>query len=257
MERPKYLEYRHRRDQIIQYNVVREVKATLEKPAPKLLRMVGKKMTATHDSYSETWVMELRVSDVRPDYSGLVKSQVTEAHRMINGEEVGYEGITDPTTEFLNETVDRVGQLKEISGTLPTPHLLLFPEDPMGSGQDWTRSRMEMLPKCGPDGSVSGYDSMKVNYSCRVDAFGDEGTEFADIAISGTGTRGTEEDPIRQEYEVTGNIRFAIRDGHIMTANVVRRMKSFFDVYILTSTATEEFSHGSQGTEKSVGGMRL
>ena len=257
MERPKYLEYRHRRDQIVRYTVTREVCNTLEKPAAALLRLVGKKMKATRDSYSEFWEMELRVSDVRPDWSGLVKTQVTSAQRFVQGEEASYAGLSDPTTEFLNETVDRYGKLTELAGTLPTPHLLLFPEDPMSTGQEWTSSRMEILPLCGPDGIISGYGPMEVTYRGRVDAYGDDGTEFADIAISASGVRGTQDDPVRQEYEVLGNVRFAIREGHTISAKVTRRLKSFFDVYVVTSEAVEEFKHASQETEKSVGGMRL
>jgi hypothetical protein len=257
MERPKYLEYRHRRDQIVRYTVARQVKTTLEKPASALLRLVGKKMKATRDTYSELWEMELRVSDVRPDWSGIVKSQVTSAQRFVQGEESTYAGLSDPTTEFLSETVDRYGNLTELAGTLPTPHLVLFPEDPMSTGQEWTSSRMEILPKCGLDGKVSGYEPMEVIYRGRVDAYGDDGTEFADIAISASGARGTEDDPVRQEYEVSGNVRFAIRDGHTISAKVTRTLKSFFDVYVVTSESVEEFKHASQETEKSVGGMRL
>ena len=256
MERPKYLEYRHRRDQIVRYDITREITVTLEKPAAALLRLVGKKMKAKRDSYSEFWEMELRVSDVRPDWSGLVKSQVTNAQRFVGGEETGYTGLPDPTTEFLNETVDRYGKLTELAGTLPTPHLVLFPEDPMTTGQEWTSSRREILPLCGPDGTISGYEPMEVTYRGRVDAFGDDGTEFADLAISGSGARGSE-DSVRQQYEVIGNVRFAIRDGHILSAKVTRQMKSFFDVYVVTSEATEEYKHASEETEKSVGGMRL
>lgn len=255
MERPKYLEYRHRRDQILRFDVTRAVKASLEKPAPALLRLVGKKTSATHDSFQEVLVVETHVSDVRPDYSGLVKSQVTEATRLVNGEEVGYEGINDPRTDFLNETVDRFGRLTDIAGTLPTPHLLLFPDDPKMTGEEWTRSRMEMHPVCGPDGSIAGHEPMELTYACRVDAFGDDGVEFADVSLSGTGAR--EQGGVRQEYTVSGTVRFAIREGHILEATLVRRMKSAFDVYTLTWASDEEYKHASQGTQRSVGGMRI
>ena len=257
MERPKYLEYRHRRDQVTRYTISREVKATLEKPAAKLLRLVGKKMSATNDSYNEELTMELRISDVRPDWSGLVKSQVTSAKRTVKDEEVGSEGLSDPTTEFLNERVDRFGQLTEISGTLPTPHILLFPDEPMKTGDEWTRSRKEMLPLCGPDGSVGGHEEMEVTYRCRVDAYGDDGVEYADISLTGTGARGGKETSNLQEYEVGGNVRFAIRDGYIIHASIARQMKSYFDIYILTRLNVEQYQHADQDTEKTVGGMRL
>lgn len=257
MERPKYLEYRHRRDQITRFTISREIKATLEKPAAKLLRLVGKKMSASNDSYNEELTMELRVSDVRPDWTGLVKSQVVKAVRSVKGEEVGYEGLSDPTTEFLNETVDRFGQLSEISGTLPTPHLLLFPDEPKVTGEEWTRTRKEMLPKTGPDGLKGGHEPMDVTYRCRVDAYGDEGVEYADISITGAGTRGSKEASDLQEYEVGGTVRFAIRDGHILHATIARQMKSYFDVYILTTLNLEEYQYSEQDTEQAVGGMRL
>lgn len=230
---------------------------SLEKPAPVLLRLVGKKTTAKKDSYQEEWTMELRTSDVRPDYSGLVKTQVKLAKRLVNGEEVGYDGLTDPSTEFLNETVDRFGGLHAIQGTLPTPHLILFPEEPQKTGGEWERSRQEILPVTGPDGRVTGFELMEVTYRGRVEEYVDDVIDYAVVSFSGSARKGSESDPVRQEYTSTGTVHFALHDGHILTAEVVREMKTFLEVYVLTVKVKEDMRHAAHGTEKSVGGMRI
>lgn len=201
--------------------------------------------------------MELRTSDVRPDYSGLVKSQVKTAKRFVKGEEVGYEGLTNPTTEFLNETVDRFGGLHEIQGSLPTPHLLAFSEEPQKTGGEWEATRQEMLPVSGPDGRVKSYECFQVTYQGRVEAYGDDGTEFADITFTGLARRGGEGDEVWQEYATTGEVRFAIRDGHVLTAKVNRQMTTHLEQYRLISTVKEEYEHAAHDTERAVGGMRL
>jgi len=257
VERPKYLEYRHRRDQIARYNVERSTKVTLQKPAMALLRLVGKKTSASSDSFQEQWVVETRTSDVHPDYSGLVKVQVTEATKLIKGEPVGYDQSSDPTTLFLNETVDRFGKTRDLSGSLPTPHILVFPEEPQLSGGEWEESRLEMLPVTGPNGQVAGYEAMTVTYRCRVDQYGDDSVEYADITVTGNGRRGEESDPVWQEYSVSGQVRFAIREGHLLTGKVERSMASHLGGNVITSATTEDYTHASQDKERSVGGMRL
>lgn len=257
MERPKYLEYRHRRDQITCFNVTRNIITTLEKPAVAILRLVGKKTSAKRDTYKEKWVLEVRTTDVRPDYSALVKVQVTEAQKFIKEESVGYDGA-DPTTEFLNETVSQFGLLDEHHGTLPTPQLLVFPDDPQVTGGEWERSRKEMLPVSAPDGRPAGFEVMSVTYQGRLDAFGeDNGVEYADITVTGLGKRGEETDPVWQEYSVAGTVRFAIREGHIISADIARSMAVHLEKHVLTTTVQEQYSHAAQGTEQTVGGMRL
>lgn len=259
IERPKYLEYRHRRDQITRFNVKRKVSVKLSKPAVALLRLVGKKVSAKEvTSYEEDWVMELRVSDVRPDYSALLKTQVTEATKKVSGQEVAYEG-GGPVTEFLNETVDQFGGLSEHHGTLPTPHILVFPEDPQETGSEWEKSRRECVPVYDESGRALNHEPLEMTYRCRLDGFGeDDGVEYADISLSGFGRRGEEGKPVWQEYTVTGTARYAIREGHILTAHVTRSLANHLaEENILTMTNEEQFQHASQGTEKTVGGMRL
>lgn len=258
MERPKYLEYRYRRDQIIGFEIHRTVVVTLERPAAAILRLVGKKTSAKRDTYEEKWTMELRVADVRPDYSAPIKVMLTSAQKLVKGEAVPYEG-TDPTTEFLNETVDQFGKLTEFNGTLPTPHLVAFPEDPQVTGGEWEQTREENLPVYTPEGRVMAHEPTIVVYRGRIEQFGEkDGVEFAQISFSGRGVRGEEGDPVWQEYTTAGNLRFAIRDGHMLTAEVTRSMAAHItDGQILTTTAQETFVHTSEGTERSVGGMRL
>lgn len=258
IERPKYLEYRHRRDQITQYSVKRSVSITLAKPAAAFLRLVGKKTSAKTDTYEEEWMMELRISDVRPDYSALVKTQVTDAKKLVGGEEVSYDG-PDPTTEFLNETVDQFGRLTEHHGTLPTPHILCFPEDPQSTGSEWEMTREENQPTYDQSGQRTGHQPMAVTYRCRIDGFGDDGgVEYADCSVSGFGRRGEEGVPVWQEFTVTGNVRYAIRDGHMLNAQVSRSLANHLvEENVLTIASEEKFLHASQGTEKTVGGMRL
>lgn len=259
MERPKYLEYRYRRDQISRYSIARLVSVSLEKPAAALLRMVGKKVSEKREVWDETWTMELRVSDVRPDYSALVKTQVTEAARTVKGEAVGFDG-SDPCNEFLNETVDQFGGLKDHAGTLPTPHLLLFPEEPQSTGSEWQKSRVEYIQMFSPQGQASGSGAVTVAYSCRLERFAeeDDGTEYADIAISGSGQIGTESIPGYHHYEVRGTARFAIRDGYILSADIVRIVSAQLEEkQILRTSFKEIFHHLSEGRAQSVGGMRL
>lgn len=259
MERPKYLEYRHRRDQIARFTVTRNVIVTLERPALALLRMVGKKTSAKRDTYEESWTMELRTSDVRPDYSALVKTQVTEAKRTSKGEEMPYETGADPTTEFLNETVDQFGGLTEHHGTLPTPHIVLFPDEPQVTGGEWSRSRVEQVPLINAQGRLTGHGPMTVTYRGRIDSFGEEdGVEYADISLSGLGQLGDENDPAWQTFQVGGTVRFALRDGYMMGAEVTRSHAAHLEEkQVLTTTTQEVFQHLSQGREQSVGGMRL
>lgn len=257
MERPKYLEYRHRRDQIARFRVKRTIINTLEKPAVAILRLVGKKTSAKRETFDENWTLELRTADVRPDYSAPVKIQVTECSKLVKGEPVSYDG-PDPTNEFLSETVDQFGLLSDISGTLPTPHLLVFPEDPQVTGGEWERSRQEMLPVSAPDGRPAGHDLMSVTYQGRVDEYGEaDGVEYADISFTGMGRRGEETNPVWQQYSVAGTARFAIRDGHLLSAEIARSMATHLEKYVLTNTAKETFVHEAQGTEQTVGGMRL
>ncbi len=258
MERPKYLEYRHRRDQITRFNVKRTLIVTLERPALALLRLVGKKTSAKRETWDEEWSLELRTSDVRPDYSAQVKVQVLAARKLVKGDEVPFESGADPTTEFLNETVDQFGCLRDLHGTLATPHLLVFPDEPQRTGGEWERSRNEILPVSAPDGRTTGFEPMSVLYRGRLDGFGEEGgVDYADIAISAAGRRGEESDPVWQQYTVAGTVRFAIRDGHILSATVVRSMATHLEKHLLTTTAQEEFAYESEGTEQTVGGMRL
>jgi hypothetical protein len=257
MERPKYLEYRHRRDQITGFRVRRTVVITLERPALALLRLVGKKTSAKRETYDEEWRMELRTSDVRPDYSALVKVQVTDAKKLVKGEEVSYDS-GNPTTEFLNETVDQFGRLREHAGTLPTPQLVVFPDEPQITGGEWERERDEMLPISGPDGRTTGHEPMTVVYRGRIDGFGEQhGVQYADISVSAVGRRGEETDPVWQQYTVAGTVKFAVREGHIINADVVRSMAVHLEKHVLTTTTKEEFQHESEGTEQTVGGMRL
>ena len=258
MERPKYLEYRHRRDQITVYKVNRTTVTTLEKPGAALLRLVGRKTSAKRETYHEEWMVELRTTDVRPNYSALVKIQVTEAARLVKGEDVGYAGMTDPKNEFLNETVDRFGILTEHHGTLPTPHLVVFPEAPQATGGEWENQRQEMLAVYAPEGSLKGHEPMSIVYRGRVDSYGEiNGVEYADISLSGAGKRGEEGDPTWQEFTVIGNVRFAVRDRHMLTAKITRSLATHLDQHVLTTTCEEEFAQSSQGTEESVGGMRI
>lgn len=259
MERPKYLEYRYRRDQISRYSVIRNVSVTLEKPALALLRMVGKKKSARKESWDETWTLELRVSDVRPDYSALVKTQVTEATRKVKGDQVGFEG-GDPRNEFLNETVDQFGGLKEQHGSLPTPHLLLCPEEPQLTGGEWERTRTDHIPLFTPQGRAAGHGPITVVYRGRVDSFeeDEDGTECALIAVSGYGELGTEGDPGFHTFQASGNIKFALREGFIMSAEIVRSVSAHLeDKQILIHSAKEVFHHLSEGREQAIGGMRL
>lgn len=257
MERPKYLEYRHRRDQVARFKVKRTTIVSLERPAAAILRLVGKKTSAKRETFDEEWMMELRTSDVRPDYSALVKVQVTEAKKLVKGDEVAYDG-TNPTTEFLNETVDRFGCLKDHHGTLPSPHLVVFADEPQLAGGEWERTRMESLPVSGPDGRVTGHEPMPVLYRGRVDAYGTEGgVEYADISVSALGRRGEETDPVWQEYSVAGTVRFALRDGHMLSADMGRSMATHLEKHVLTTTLKETFEHVSAETEQSVGGMRM
>lgn len=258
IERPKYIEYRHQRDRIASFEVKRTVEVKIERPASALARMVGKKTTAKQDSYDEEWVLELRTTDVMPDYSAPVKTQVTQATRTAKGESLPYVGGENPTTEFLNETVDRYGMLSAHHGSLPTPHLLLFPEEPVKKGEEWERSRHELVPISGPDGQVKAYEARPVTYVCRVDEFGDDGgVEFADVAVSGFSQFGGGDDGPSQTYTVVGRVRFAIRDGHTITAKVVRSMATSVDKVVVTRSASEKFSFMSRGTEQTVGGMRI
>lgn len=259
MERPKYLEYRYRRDQISRYSITREVSVVLEKPAAAILRMVGKKRSEKREVWNETWTMELRVSDVRPDYSALVKTQVTDAVRTAKGEPVGYEN-GDPRNEFLNETVDQFGGLKEHAGTLPTPHLLLFPEEPQVTGSEWQKSRVEHIQTYSPQGQTLGNAAVTVNYRCRLERFAEDegGIEFAEITFSGTGGLGQDSTPGYHSCEVSGTARFAIRDGYILSAEVERVVSAHLDEkQILRTRAKELFHHLSEGREQAVGGMRL
>lgn len=258
IERPKFLEYRHQRDRIATFEVNRQVEIKVERPAAALLRLVGKKTSAKSDAYNEHWTLELRTTDVMPDRSALVKTQVTQATRSsLKGEPLTFGDRENPTTEFLNEVVDLYGMLSNHHGSLPTPHLVLFPDEPVKQGQEWSRTRHELLPIASADGSVKNFSAQPVSYSCRLDAFGtDKGVEFADIAFSGSGTFGDPEG-IHQTYTSVGRVRFAIRDGHTMTAEVVRSMAISLGTVVLTRSATEQFSFGSTGAEQTVGGMRI
>lgn len=258
MERPKYLEYRHRRGNIARFAIKRTQTVTVEKPAAAILRAFGKKTAASSDSFDEEWNMELRTTDVKPDWSALVKIQVTEAARLVKGEKLAYTANADPTTDFLNETVDRFGLLGDHNGSLPTPHLFLFPEEPKRSGEEWTRARDEQLQISGPDGQVKSNDARSVTYTGRIDQFGtdEDGVEFADLAFSGTATI-TEGEEFSEVYEVVGRGRFAIRDGYIMSAQVTRSNITTIDKVVITRSVKENFVHDSSGEEKTVGGMRI
>lgn len=258
IERPKFLEYRHQRDRIATFVVKRQIEIKVERPAAALLRLVGKKTSAKSDAYNEDWTIELRTTDVMPDRSALVKTQVTQATRSTpKGEPLPFGDRESPTTEFLNENVDLYGMLSNHHGSLPTPHLVLFPEEPVKQGQEWTRTRHELLPVSGPDGTVKLYSAHPVSYSCRLDALGtDNGVEYADIAFSGSGAFGDPEG-VSQTYTSVGRVRFAVRDGHTITAEVVRSMATSLGTAVLTKSATEHFSFGSTGAEQTVGGMRI
>lgn len=257
IERPKYLEYRHQRDRIASFEVKRSIEVRLERPAAALLRLVGKKTNKQAEKYQEEWTLELRTTDVMPDRGALVKTQVTEARRLVKGEPVPFPDRENPTTEFLNEVVALTGTLSGHQGSLPSPHLLLFPEEPVKQGQEWQRSRQELLPIAGADGSVKGFQARAVAYSCRLDAFGEQGgTEYADISLSG---QGEFEEPggIQQTYSVSGTVRFAIRDGHTLQANIRRSMAIALGGAVVTRSVDEEFAFMSRGTEHTVGGMRI
>ncbi len=257
IERPKYIEYRHQRDRIASFAVKRTVEVKIERPAGALARMVGKKTKAQHDSYEEEWILELRTTDVMPDYSAPVKTQVTQASRTAKGEPLPYVGNEDPTTEFLNETVDRYGMLSGQHGSLPSPHLLIFTEEPVKKGEEWERTRQELVPISGLDGQIKSYEARPVTYVCRVDDFGDEGgQEYADVAVSGFGQFGGEQGT-SQTYTVVGRVRFAIRDGHTITAKVDRSMATSVDKVVITRSTSEQFSFMSRGTEQTIGGMRI
>jgi hypothetical protein len=257
IERPKYLEYRHQRDRIASFEVKRSIEIKVERPAAALLRLVGKKVSAKSDSYHEEWTLELRTTDVMPDRSALVKTQVTRATRTVKGEPAAFGDRENPTTEFLNEVVDLYGMLSGHQGSLPTPHLVPFPEEPLKSGQEWQRTRHELLPVAGPDGQVKTYSAQAVTYACRLDGIGDSnGVEYADISFSGSGQFG-DPNAIHQTYTSVGQVRFAIRDGHTLTAQVVRTMATALGSTVLTRAADEQFSFGSRGTEQTVGGMRI
>lgn len=202
--------------------------------------------------------MELRTTDVMPDRSALVKTQVTQATRTSkSGEPMAFGDRENPTTEFLNEVVDLYGMLSGHQGSLPTPHLIVFPEEPVKQGQEWQRTRNETLPVSAPDGSVKNHAPHPVTYSCRLDELGTEnGVEYADISFSGQGQFGDPEG-LHQTYTSVGRIRFALRDGHTLTADVVRSMATALGTSVLTKTVNEHFAFGSGGTEQTVGGMRI
>lgn len=258
IERPKYLEYRHQRDRIAGFEVKRAVEIKVERPAAALLRLVGKKVSAKSDSYLEEWTLECRTTDVMPDRSALVKTQVTKATRTTrSGEVVPFADRENPTTEFLNEVVDLYGMLSGHQGSLPTPHLLVFPDEPVKQGQEWQRTRHECLPVAAADGSIKTHSAQAVTYSCRLDELGtDNGVEYADISFNGQGQFGDPEG-LLQTYTASGRVRFAIRDGHTMTADVVRSMATALGNTVLTKSVNEQFTFGSRGTEQTVGGMRL
>lgn len=257
MERPKYLEYRHRRGNIQRFQVKRTQAVKVERPAAAILRLVGKKTSASTDTFEEEWSMELRTTDVKPDYSGLVKTQITEAVRIVKGERLAYESASDPTTLFLNETVDRYGGLSDHHGSLLTPQIFLFPDDPKRAGEQWTKDRQEIVPISGPDGQVKGHEARTVTYQGRVDSYGMEGdTEVADIAFSGRGVV-TEGEEFNQVFEVTGKGRFAIRDGYVLSAELTRSSITTVDKAVITVSISEKIAYDSSGEEKTVGGMRI
>ena len=258
IERPKYLEYRHQRDRIQSFAVKRQIETTIEQPAAALLRLVGKKTKARKDEFTEEWSIELRTTDVMPDRSGLVKTQVTQAIRKVKGVEVPFPDRESPTTEFLNEVVDLTGKLSSHQGSLPTPHLLLFPDEPVKKGQEWQRSRYELMPVYGTDGQVKTYSAHQIDYSGRVDDLGEteDGTEYADISISGRSEFQAPSGP-PQTYTVGGTVRFALRDGHVIHADLTRAMLVSLGDIAVTRSVKEQFAFMSRGTEQSVGGMRI
>lgn len=256
IDRPKYLEYRHQRDRIASFEVKRTVEVTVERPAATLLRLVGKKTSAKKDTYQEEWTVELRTTDVMPDRSALVKVQVTNAKRTTDGgQPMPYGDRESPTTEFLNEVCDLYGMLSSHHGSLPTPHLAIFPEEPAKQGQRWTRTRHELLPITSLDGTIKSYEARPVAYTCTVEGFGDlNGVEYADISLSGLGEFG---DNPAQVFTVIGTVRFAIRDGHALSADVVRSMSTTLGNIVLTRSVTEKFLFLARGQEHTVGGMRI
>lgn len=257
IERPKYLEYRHQRDRITAFEIKRDIEVKVERPTGALLRLVGKKTSQQSESYQEEWTLELRTTDVMPDRSALVKTQVTQAKRVLKGEPVEIPDRENPTTEFLNEVVDLYGALSGHQGSLPTPHLLLFPDEPVKAGQPWQRTRHELLPVAGPDGQVKGCAPQAVVYSCRVEEFGEQNNvEYADVVLEGLGEFGAP-GQVQQRFTVSGKVRFAIRDGHTLTASLARSMATSVGGAMLTRTVNERFAFLSRGTEQTVGGMRI
>lgn len=257
IERPKYLEYRHQRDRITAFEVKRDVEVKVERPTGAFLRLVGKKTSQQSESFQEEWTVELRTTDVMPDRGALVKTQVTQARRTAKGEAMPYGDRESPTAEFLTEVVSLHGALSAHQGSLPTPHLLVFPEEPVKAHQPWQITRHEMLPLAGADGQIKAYAPQAIDYSCQVESFGEENNvEYADVVVNGTGTFGGE-NSAQQAYTVSGKVRFAIRDGHTLRASIARCLAITVGGAVLTRTAKEKFSFLSRGTEQTVGGMRI
>ena len=255
-ERAKYLEYRQRRGQITRFDIERDVKVTVQQPALALLRMVGKKTTQKSDGYQEKWLWEMTATDVKPDYSCLLKSQIIEATRFVKGQDVGYDGMEKPTNEFLSETVDRFGLLSEQAGTLPTVNLCVFPEEPVITGQEWTRSRNEFIPITSPDGIVRHRDEYPVEYQGQVINFDTlDGLEIVNLSLSGHGE--FEFNGVPHTVTATGTAVFAIREGHIVSAEWQRDVSAKLDKIVITTAVNSKLTYASQGTEQTVGGMRM
>lgn len=255
-ERAKYLEYRQRRGQITRFEIERDVKVTMEQPALALLRIVGKKTSQKSTGYSEKWTWEMTATDIKPDYSSLLKSQVIEASRFVKGQEVSYDGVEDPKNEFRSETVDRFGLLSEQSGTLPTVNLCVFPEEPVITGQEWNRTRNEFVPITSPDGVIRHRAEHPVEYQGRVESFDTlDGLEVANIEMSGLGE--FEVLGIPHTVAASGNVVFAIREGHILKADWQHSVAAQLEKVVLTQAVSSKLTYASQGTEQTVGGMRM
>lgn len=256
--RPIFIEYRRRRGFQLEYQVVRSTEREIVKSGNPLMRLVGKKQSSKVVGNARVEMMMVqRTADVSPDWVASVKSTIESAARTVGGEPAPFGRDDDPCHTYLNERVDRFGNVLEVSGSAPRFLTGVFPDRSLRPGETWDVNEEVIIPKFNASGRPDGQEKVDLPYlytlvgQQKVDNY-----QCAEVKVVAKHQSYVNETTIHQ-YLIEGTLLFAYRDGflvhsHVNTISRLGTQKSTTEDRII-----DEMRLLREGNEDTIGGMRL
>lgn len=247
-----YIEYRRRRGLQLRYNLKRSTTVS-ESSTGILSKLFGRKNTTEESEL----VIEQNTADVMPDWIAVVKTTVESASRTVDGRPTPFSREEDPTSGYVQQKVDRFGNLLESSGHGEVLDGGLYPDRALRAGDTWEAPLEVKIPSFNELGHVVGNQPLTVNRIYQL--METQETSKPECAL------------VRMQYEHqryinpqllhkithTANYTFAFREGFLIRSESEHTSALLWEKKSRVTTVHDTVRILQQGVEGTIGGMRL